>query len=686
MDERTVRMPVRRVVLPAALIFTVILPGACRKRRPEPKTRPAPATRPSQGAPPGQISPEALRKAEEATVFIESRYRPLRKAPEALEESDYFTSSGTGLIISRDGLILTNAHVVDPVQVFESEPAGDAASARRAAARRVYVLDAVEVWIHSGTPRTKRLRAQVLATREPPRDLALLRVRHNIPLLALPVADGLLDRDRRPTLRKTQRVWAVGFPLGRQVEEGLRAFNLKLNPNGPDLAARGGEVSALRHDDLGHVKAVEHSCDTEPGNSGGPLINDRGELVGVNTWGGPKMGYAIPLEIVLEEFASTLRLMGHRTADDGRPPQRKLIVEPSAAKDTGVVFRKLESAMAAARDGDIIELGEGEHKYHKDLVIDKSVWIRGAGARETRVRPAAGRTADQEWYSNRLDVRVAGYLEISDLDAGAGLRFEPVVGREAYIYRTHLSVTYVIDSSPNFTDCTCTSPDAYFNIRVKGGKARPKFQRVQSGFTIDSARPTILGCRCYFENIVDGAQPEVRGCYMGRWGLIRKAEGSYRYNFFPYISDNGLVVKEGSRVVVEGNRFEGAALHIYAGGSVVIRENCFEARSQPSVRVEEKAYVEIEGNYFYFPGLGPLPSEIARDPSLRAWSKGIPMYFVYGIAAKGKNVWGHYENNIFITRKTWARHISLEDGATLRDRGGNEVEMVSPTPGAAPVQ
>ena len=158
---------------------------------------------------------------------------------------------GSGVIVSVDGLILTNHHVIE-------------------------AADEIQVALPDG----KTLTAEVVGT-DPETDLAVLRVRNGSqPAITFAKAD---------TLRVGDVVLAIG------------------NPFGVGQTVTMGIVSALGRSHLG-INTFENYIQTDaainPGNSGGALVDAGGHLVGINTaifsrsGGNLGIGFAIPVSIV----------------------------------------------------------------------------------------------------------------------------------------------------------------------------------------------------------------------------------------------------------------------------------------------------------------------------------------------------------------------------------------------------
>ena len=187
------------------------------------------AAQPAREASPGADDGPLLDAYSRAVSTVAETVGPAVVRVEAVGKG----GTGSGVIISSDGLVLTNSHVVQ-----------GATSTRLS------------------TPEQQTFEARVIGD-DPHTDLALL---HAHAPGKLPVA-SLGDSK---TLKPGHLVVAIGNPLGFEstVTAGV------VSALGRSLRARSGRLI----DDV-----IQTDAALNPGNSGGPLVNSRGEVVGINT-------------------------------------------------------------------------------------------------------------------------------------------------------------------------------------------------------------------------------------------------------------------------------------------------------------------------------------------------------------------------------------------------------------------
>ena len=223
-----------------------------------------------QGAPDFAVSggketpADTVKRIKDAAVFIK------------VKAGDEGGGSGSGFVIRTEGttaLIATNHHVIG-LGKEDDEPDPKAPAAE------------VTVVFRSGTPSQAAVPARIIATdRVGTRDLAILRV-EGVPNLPKPIA-----LDQKPELNETMPVLIYGFPFG-EMDKMLSHSNVA----SPGITINKGSISSLRRNEHGEVTHVQIDGSLNPGNSGGPVVDEKGRLVGVavaqirNT----TIGFAVP--------------------------------------------------------------------------------------------------------------------------------------------------------------------------------------------------------------------------------------------------------------------------------------------------------------------------------------------------------------------------------------------------------
>jgi len=274
--------------------------------------------------------------------------------------------SGSGFIFTPDGFILTNSHVVHGAKK-------------------------IEVTLADG----HKHQADLIGD-DPDTDLAVIRI--NAPNL-LPAQLGDAQK-----IRVGQLVIAIGNPYGFQysVTAGV------VSALGRSLRAQSGRLMDA---------VIQTDAALNPGNSGGPLVNSRGEVIGVNT------AMILPAQgICFATSIDTAKFVASRLIRDGRvsrsyiglagqnvPLLRRIVFHYNLAVESGILVVSFEQNSPARkgglREGDII-IGFDDHPIagiddlHKLLTEERIgresslLVIRGTEKLSIAVRPEESRNRD----------------------------------------------------------------------------------------------------------------------------------------------------------------------------------------------------------------------------------------------------------------------------------------------------
>jgi len=156
---------------------------------------------------------------------------------------------GSGFAIERNGLILTNFHVIaDGINP------------------KVILPD-----------RTFQTATIVLASKVD--DLAFLKIEKDLP--TLPMGDS-------SSLSQADEVYAMGFPFGGDLPG--------------EMTVKKGIVSGKRYFKETNGEFIQTDSTLNPGLSGGPMINSCGQVIGINTLGGTGFGFAISSATILSKW------------------------------------------------------------------------------------------------------------------------------------------------------------------------------------------------------------------------------------------------------------------------------------------------------------------------------------------------------------------------------------------------
>ena len=218
---------------------------------------------------------------------------------------------GSGFIIHKEGLILTNAHVIDG-------------------------SDELQVSLADG----RLFRGQVIGV-DKTTDVGLVKIQSPEPLPILPL--GSSER-----LKIGEWVMAIGSPFGleQSVTVGI-------------VSAKGRSLGRNPFHGFIQIDAA-----INPGNSGGPLINTRGEVVGINTMilaRGQGLGFSLPIDLVkriLPQLSETGKVarswLGVVIQEITIDIQERLGLKNAQGAYIVQVMRKGPAAKAGIMEGDVI--------------------------------------------------------------------------------------------------------------------------------------------------------------------------------------------------------------------------------------------------------------------------------------------------------------------------------------------
>lgn len=292
-------------------------------------------------------------------------------------------SLGSGFVISEDGLIITNNHVI---------------------------ADADEIVANFADGR--RLVAELIGT-DPKTDLAVLKVESDAPLEFVKLGDSEASRIG-------DWVMAIGNPfgLGGSVSIGI-------------VSAIGRDINSGPYDNF-----IQTDAAINRGNSGGPLFNMNGEVIGINTaiispsGGSIGIGFSIPTSLAkpvidqLIEFGETRRgWLGVQIQSVNEEIAESLGMDEAKGALVGDVFAGGPADKADIQSGDVVLSFDGQEvEAMRDLPrivadtpvgkeVDVVVFRKG---REETVKVTVGRLEDGERAMNAADENDGGEPQADD--------------------------------------------------------------------------------------------------------------------------------------------------------------------------------------------------------------------------------------------------------------------------------
>ena len=221
-----------------------------------------------------ELSTDVVRRCKAATALVELRSM----------------GSGSAVCVSRDGFFVTNHHVVAGAGLGQD----------------------VRLVLDPGQKTQRVLEARVVKMDED-NDLALLKATPPPDLVAVPLRTD-------DQLVETMPLVAFGYPFGRM---------LAADKGYPSVSVNTGTITALRRN-AGELSKIQLDASVNPGNSGGPVVDKDGKLIGIVESGivMARLNFAIPVSRVREFLSGpALVLREPRLTFSGRNTPRRFEID-----------------------------------------------------------------------------------------------------------------------------------------------------------------------------------------------------------------------------------------------------------------------------------------------------------------------------------------------------------------------
>jgi len=204
---------------------------------------------------------ETVDAVKRATVMVKMSYSQN-------SEGDTPLATGTGFFVNSTGLCITNNHVIDPGHQKTPQ--------EKFAIWRKYNRLTYRVIVESGTPEEQTYKAKVLYHNDQA-DMAVMQV-YDADDEFLETPDSLRFRPTSEVPAKT-KLWGFGFPGGESRRQSSTKNAL--------IAVQSGGVLGVPRSPSGRAKNIRTSILADGGNSGGPVVDRSGRVVGIATLAGP---------------------------------------------------------------------------------------------------------------------------------------------------------------------------------------------------------------------------------------------------------------------------------------------------------------------------------------------------------------------------------------------------------------
>ncbi len=348
------------------------------------------------------------------------RQQPRQQEPQ--EREFHQRGMGSGVIISEDGYILTNNHVIESADTIQVRMSGK-----------------------------KTYPAKIIGT-DPKTDIALLKIdaKH---LSTLKVGDS-------DQLRVGEWVLAIGSPLSENLDHTVTA----------------GIVSAKGRSNLGladYEDFIQTDAAINPGNSGGALVNMNNELVGINaaivsqSGGFQGIGFAVPINMAKQVMESLLKhgtvvrgYLGVYIQDIDETMAKAMDLPEASGALVSDVAKDSPGDKAGLKQGDVITAINGDK-------ISSSTELRNTIASiapDTKIEL----TVLRDGKEMKLDAKLEK-LKSDEISANSEQRIEKKLGFDVVTLSKDLADHYKLDRSLQGVVITKVNSDEAYRAGLKQG-------------------------------------------------------------------------------------------------------------------------------------------------------------------------------------------------------------------------
>jgi parallel beta-helix repeat protein len=425
---------------------------------------------------------------------------------------------GTGFYISSDGKVATNYHVVADAQII-----------------RVKHEDG------------KMYTVQRVITHDKQADLAILQTNNR---RARPMTLG--DSDK---VQRGQEICVIGSALGAL--EG---------------SVSTGVVSAVRT--VGRLRMIQISAPISQGNSGSPVLNRRGEVIGVATAAlkeGQNLNFAVPVN-----YLKRLRAGQSITPVPAAPTKKR---EPIARPKVNQVVSNVDELIRAiqkVKDGEGIVLKPGEYRLKSPISISKSLVLQGSGREKTIIVGESGKSVI--FFNGR------GVLSMYDLTLRCS---SPEIADVVNVSQGELRVVRC-----RITGATGSSENKKgAGIRIRGA-ARAVI--TESAFTSNAVGLSVNEKGSAKVETTEFVANEEEGVY-----AQNEAEVEVRACKFREHERSGIVAEGQANLVAAWNTFEanqGRGIWLLGSAVGVVRNNTCRNNGYHGIEAGEQSKLTAEGN------------------------------------------------------------------------------------------